>query len=149
MINYRVLSIAIVIIAALSIEACKTKKSTNTSTANNSSSTATTTNTTGPTSVGPLVVERSKEGINVPEEAEIVALQKEYPFETLTKLNEGYELYAKTTCLGCHNPKSIYKRDIASWKGIIDDMAARAKLTEQQKDAVYKYVLAIKATQPK
>lgn len=78
-----------------------------------------------------------------------MALQKEFPSETLTKLNEGYELYTKGACVNCHNAKSIYKRDLASWKDIIDNMADRAKITMAQKDAVYKYVLAIKATQPK
>lgn len=141
------MTIAAVIVTAAGIAACKTSKKTTNSTTTATTSTQPTTET--PTNVGPLVLAKSKEGINPPENEDLLALQKEYPSETLTKLNEGYELYAKTTCTGCHGPKSIYRRDVSAWKGIIDNMADRAKLTEAQKDAVYKYVLAIKATQPK
>jgi hypothetical protein len=31
----------------------------------------------------------------------------------------------------------------------VDEMAIKAKISNEQKDAVYKYVMAIKATQPK
>lgn len=152
MINLKTISLSLSVIAVLSIAACKTsKKSTNTTATNNSSPTSTptasTTGITGP--VGPLIPARSKDGINPPGDEDLAAVQKQHPFETMVKLNEGYELYAKTACIGCHNAKNIYRRDVSEWKGIIDDMSVRANLTAAQKDAVYKYVLAMKATQPK
>lgn len=147
MTNLRIIIMAVVIAMAAGMIACKSSKKTTTTNAPATTTTQPTTQT--PTNVGPLISTKSKDGINPPENEELLALQKEYPLETLTKLNEGYELYAKTTCTGCHAPKSIYKRDVGEWKGIIDRMAEKAKITESQKDAVYKYVLAIKGTQPK
>lgn len=147
MTNLKTIGYSLTVIAVLSIAACKTSKKSTTSTTNSTEKTANNTSVSGP--VGPLVAVRSKEGINPPGDEELVAIQAQFPEATMTKLNEGHELYAKTACLGCHNAKSIYKRDVSEWKDIIDDMSARAKLTASQKDAVYKYVLAIKATQPK
>jgi hypothetical protein len=139
------------VLGVLCIAACKTtKKSTSTATSNSSNPPAAQTSTNGVVGpVGPLVPARSKDGINPPGEEELNAVKGQFSDATLVKLNEGYELYAKTLCLVCHNAKSIYKRGIGEWKDIIDDMSIRAKLTASQKEAVYEYVMAMKATQPK
>jgi hypothetical protein len=89
----------------------------------------------------------SKNGIFEPGNDELVALQAKYSDLNMQTLKEGYAIY-KGECTSCHEAKSIYSRAEAQWKGIIDDMAYKAKLNATQKDAVYKYVLAIKATQP-
>jgi hypothetical protein len=41
----------------------------------------------------------------------------------------------------------IYPYSEDRWKGIVDTMAMRSQLSAEYKDAVYKYVLSIKATQ--
>ena len=92
---------------------------------------------------------KSPDGIYPPGNDELTALQMRYSDATLAQLSEGHTLYTQSACIGCHKPKNIYKYDEASWKGIIDNMANLAKITASQKDAVYKYVLAIKAVQPK
>jgi len=116
---------------------CKTKKNTSTSSSSTTPS-STATNTAN-----------SSDGIYEPGEKEVMALQMQHADITLDKLKEGYVLYISGACIKCHGPKNIYKRPESRWKDIIDNMAKMAKLNESQTDAVYKYVLAIKANQPK
>ena len=92
---------------------------------------------------------KANDGIYDPGEQELAAIQIQHKDASLAQLKEGYQLYSKTACVGCHEAKNIYKRPLERWKDIVDDMAMKAQITETQKDAVYKYVLAIKATQPK
>lgn len=88
-------------------------------------------------------------GIRMPGSADLAAIQTAHPDATLSKLREGYMIYTEGACVKCHDAISIYKFEETQWKPIMDDMAKRAMLSAAEKDAVYKYVLAIKATQPK
>lgn len=88
-------------------------------------------------------------GIRMPVSADLAAIQTTHPDATLSKLREGYMIYTEGACVKCHDAISIYKFEETQWKPIMDDMAKRAMLSAAEKDAVYKYVLAIKATQPK
>lgn len=88
-------------------------------------------------------------GIYAPGTEELTAIQKQYPDVTIEKLKEGHFLYAEGACVKCHGAKNIYMFNEMSWKNIMDDMAIRARISDEQKDAVYKYVLAIKATEGK
>lgn len=85
----------------------------------------------------------------VPGNQELLALKPEYKDLTLDQLTQGYTLYTKSACIGCHEAFDIYEIEQSRLKDIIDDMARKANISVEQKDAVYKYVLAIKATQPK
>lgn len=146
------IKLIIITITFLSIAGCKSKKKV-TSTV---SSTTATSSTTTPNSVTPTTgfsvfsnPAASSDGVYVPGEKELVAIQAQYTDVTLEKLKEGHMLYTIGACVNCHGAKNIYKREESRWKDIIDNMAEMAKITAGQKDAVYKYVLAIKATQPK
>lgn len=97
----------------------------------------------------PVVSAKPDNGIYEPGQEELTAIQGQFKDATLAQLKEGHVIYAQGACINCHGAKNIYKRSTASWKGIIEDMAQKAKITASQKDAVYKYVLAIKATQTK
>jgi len=136
-------NIHIVLLAAvLTIAACKGKKnttSTNTTTTNTSSNNS--------TPVGPTMQPKSKDGLFEPGQEELTAVQAQFKDVNMDDLKNGYEIYNKGACVSCHGAKNIYKRPTDHWKGIIDDMAARAALSSSQKDAVFKYVMAIKATQ--
>lgn len=135
--------------AAIMIAACHTsKKSTTSTTASNTTTTPPTTAPTATTAIGPSLPSKSKNGVFAPGNEELIAIQAKYKDVTMQTLTEGHAIYTGV-CTNCHGAKSIYNRAEERWKGIIDDMALEAKLTEVQKDAVYKYVLAIKATQPK
>ncbi len=88
-------------------------------------------------------------GVYAPGEAELTAIRATGSSVTMETLSEGYKLYTGDACTRCHGVKGIYSRPGDAWPGIVDDMSSRAKLTGMQKEALLKYVLAIKATQGK
>ena len=136
-------------ITTLIIAAChSSKKSTTSTTATNATTPATATAPTNTITAGPSLPPKSRNGIFAPGNEELIAIQAKYKDVTMQTLTDGHAIYTGV-CTNCHGAKNIYVRAEEKWKGIIDDMALEAKLTEVQKDAVYKYVLAIKATQPK
>ena len=83
----------------------------------------------------------------IPSETELKAIQVKYPETTLATLNEGHSIFIGA-CTNCHSQYNIYKRSEASWLHEIDDMSPKAKLTPIQKDALTKYILAMKAAAP-
>jgi hypothetical protein len=133
--------------SALLIAACHSTKK-NSGTAANKASNTTPVVVTAPVAPAATVA-KSSDGVHAPGNEELTAIQNQYKDVTIDKLNEGHILYTKGACVNCHNAKNIYRRNESSWKEIIEDMGKRANLNESQKDAVYKYVLAIKAAQPK
>lgn len=102
-----------------------------------------------PMPVGPLVLLKPEKQIYIPGVAELRAVQVLDSAITLEKLKDGYFIYSEGACTNCHGVFNIYQYSEPVWKSIIDDMAQRASISDSQKDAVYKYVLSIKATQPK
>lgn len=139
----------LITIVALIIVACSSRKKSTTSTTSAVTNPTSVTTNTSTVSNGPIMVSKLAEGVRAPEDQELAAIQMQYKDVTKAQLNEGYVLYSFTACVGCHNAKSIYARPTESWKDIVEDMAKKAQISDAQKDAVYKYVLAIKATQPK
>ena len=83
----------------------------------------------------------------IPDDTQVIAIKVKYPEVTLSTLTEGYSIYIGA-CTNCHGQKNIFKRSEASWLHEIDDMSPKANLTVTQKDALTKYILAMKATQP-
>lgn len=128
--------ICAIILSITLIYACKTLKKQAKPATNVLESSKTNTSNTKP-----------RDGVFEPGNEELTALQSKYKELNMQTLKEGYAIYIGA-CTNCHNAKSIYSRQEESWQGIIDDMAPKAKLTATEKDAVYKYVLCIKATQP-
>ncbi|MES2655308.1 MAG: hypothetical protein V4620_06955 [Bacteroidota bacterium] len=129
-------------LTALIIVACSTVKKTATPVTS-----PTPVTTVVPTPTTPATTVKSKTGVFAPGNEELAAIQVKYSEVTMKTLTEGHALYIGA-CTNCHGTKSIYNYSEQSWVGLINDMAPLAKLTATEKDAVYKYVLAIKATQP-
>ncbi len=90
---------------------------------------------------------KSKNGVFAPGQEQATAVKEKYPDATLQQLTEGYGIYTGT-CTNCHGTKSIYRISEVNWPYIIDDMSMRSRLTTSQKEALTKYIFAIKATQP-
>ena len=90
---------------------------------------------------------KSKNGVFAPGEEQVTGVQMKHPGATLANLTEGYKLYTGT-CTNCHGVKSIYRISEERWPKVIDDMSREAKLSATEKDALTKYVFAIKSTQP-
>ena len=126
---------------ALSIEACNSSKKSTTSMSSNQ--------TTANAKEDLFSFSKLSNGDIPPRNEELIAIQTRYNDVTMAKLKEGHEIYTGSSCRSCHGVVNIYKHNETNWRKIIDDMATRAALTDLQKDAVYKYVLAVKATQPK
>lgn len=80
-----------------------------------------------------------------PGEAEVKAIQGRYADITLQTLKEGYSVYTGP-CVKCHRKKKIYNRSEEEWSKIITKMAPKSKLNALQKEALWKYILAMKAT---
>ena len=83
----------------------------------------------------------------VPGDAQLNAIKSKYPGVTMDKLKEGYGIFTGP-CTKCHKPKNLYKRSEEELPGIIDRMAKKAKINDEQKDAVLKYVLSVKSAGP-
>ncbi len=80
---------------------------------------------------------------NIPTEAQLKAVQVRFPEANMANLQKGHELfYGK--CTNCHGPKNISKRSEKEWLKILNRMAPRAKISAEEKDAVYKYVMSMK-----
>ena len=92
---------------------------------------------------------KPSDGIYAPGNEELTAIQSKYKEVTLDKLKEGYMIYTEGACIGCHEPNNIYQFKETEWPEIIHTMARKARISDAQKDAVFKYVMSIKATQQK
>jgi len=88
-------------------------------------------------------------GIYEPDSLALNAIKLKHTDITLNKLQEGYIIYAYGPCINCHSSKNIYQYDEIKWKSILNEMAIAANISDEQKDAVYKYVLSIKLSQIK
>lgn len=82
-----------------------------------------------------------------PGDAELKAIQGKYADVTMQTLNDGYAVYTGP-CTKCHGQKNIFSRSEDSWQKAINSMAPKAKITDAQKDALWKYILAMKAARP-
>lgn len=100
-------------------------------------------------SAPPLIFIKPANGIYSPGEEELTALRRKDSAVTLEQLKEGYIIYAQGACIKCHEAQNIYRYNEIQWKGIVDNMALKAMMSLAHKEAVYKYILAIKAVQPK
>lgn len=83
----------------------------------------------------------------IPGDAQLTAIKAKYPDATAEQLTQGHSIYVGA-CTNCHKQKNIFKRTEAKWLHEIDAMSPKAKLTAAQKDALTKYILSMKATQP-
>jgi hypothetical protein len=124
------------IVSTIIIVACKSTKTSVTTPA-------------APANVAIPKAPKPSNGIYIPGTEELEAIQLQYKDVTLQQLKNGHAIYTEGACVKCHDAKNIYFYNEIVSKNIMDDMAKRSKISDEQKDAVYKYVLAIKATQGK
>ena len=137
-------ALAIMIIAACSTSKKTTAPTATVATAQPATTTPTTTDFSPFVSAPPSV----PADVIVPGDKELTALQTKFKEVTMQTLTAGHAIYIGA-CTRCHLAESIAKISEEHWPALLDDMAGKANLTEAEKDAVNKYVLSIKATQPK
>ncbi len=75
-----------------------------------------------------------------PQQTERAALQ--WPGVTLVSLEQGRMLYIQK-CSGCHNLRTPAKYSSQRWPTLMEKMSKRAKLTEDQKQAILRYVVSV------
>ena len=78
-----------------------------------------------------------------PSEAMVTAGKTKFPDVTLDVLKKGQTIY-NGPCTRCHGAKSIVKRDEKEWVEVLNDMAPKANLSVEDKDAVWKYIMSVK-----
>lgn len=148
----------LILIAATTIiiAACSTSKKNITSTSSTAATTSTITTSSvvasvpaSTTSAASVIFIKPADGVYPPGNEELTAIQAQYKDITLEKLKDGYTIYAQGACIKCHQALNIYYIDPFKWGFILDNMAMRAALSQTQKEAVYQYVLAIKAAKLK
>lgn len=137
--------LAFTLVAVIIIAACHTTKKTSTTT---ETTTAVATTPTTTTTAEPMKTSFSNfSGSAAPGEQQVNAIQMRNPGTTLEQLTKGHSIYTGE-CSGCHRVFSVYDYTAESWPAIIDRMARKAGITEVQKDALSRYIFAMKTTQP-
>lgn len=132
--------IIVCITALAGIMACRSsKKTTNTAASGPVTSIANT---------SPAVAKPAN-GIYEPGQEELAAIQVRFSDASLDQLKMGHIIYSLGACIQCHKAMNIYQRSEARWADILTDMAQRAGITAPQKEAVYRYILAVKAVKAK
>ena len=76
-------------------------------------------------------------------EANVTAAKTKFPDVTIDVIKQGHAIYYGA-CTRCHGPKDIERRDEKEWVGIMDDMVPKAKLTPEERDATWKYIMSVK-----
>lgn len=138
----KTISLSLFVLTALLLITCKSNKQ-------NTASTAPPAAPSTPPATAPGLMIKSADGIYAPGEVELSAYQPYKKDITLDKLSKGYSLYAQSACVQCHQAKNIYEIKATDWKAILDDMAQKANISAEQKEAVFDYVLAIKTVKLK
>ena len=83
-----------------------------------------------------------------PTENDLKVVQAKFPETTLETLNKGHGIFFGA-CTKCHNPKNIKKRSEKQWSKILTVMAPKAKINNEEKDAVFRYVMSVKLSSKK
>jgi uncharacterized lipoprotein YajG len=118
------------LITSVIIAACSTVKKTSTTMASPAPVPAAAVN---PTTDSYLFTTKPADGTQTPGNEELSAIQIQYKDVTLDKLKEGHAIYTTGACVGCHGTINIYQYEVTQWKLIIDDMAQRANISDEQK----------------
>jgi hypothetical protein len=79
---------------------------------------------------------------NAPGESQLTALKTKVPMATMDDLKKGHSIFYGA-CTNCHGAKDVTGYTEEKLKDVIDAMAPKASLTEVEKDAVWKYALAV------
>jgi len=81
-----------------------------------------------------------------PSAATATRAQGRWPDATLDQLEEGRAVFVQR-CSGCHALPLPDSRTEAQWKKVLDEMAAEAKLTADQRVLVERFVLSVRTRQ--
>ncbi len=77
-------------------------------------------------------------------DVQLDAAKTKYPNATLDVLKQGRAIYYGDACTKCHSAKRIANFSAEELPGIIDEMARKARISPEEKDAVLKYVMGVR-----
>lgn len=77
-----------------------------------------------------------------PTEQQSQQAAERWPGTTLGTLKEGRKLFVQK-CSGCHNLPMPSKHSNEQWPKLIDEMAKKAKLNEEQKQLILRYLVTV------
>jgi len=80
--------------------------------------------------------------------AQVEAAKIKFPDATMETLKQGHSLYCGV-CTNCHGAKKITNFSEEELPRIIENMARKAKISAEEKDAVLKYVMGVKLASAK
>ena len=80
--------------------------------------------------------------------AQVDAAKVKFPDATMDALKKGHDIYYGT-CTNCHGAKKITNFSEDELPGIINRMSRKAKISDEEKDAVLKYVMGVKLASAK
>lgn len=78
-----------------------------------------------------------------PSEKQLAAAKTRFPDVTLDELKKGQNIF-NGSCTRCHAAKDVTPYQEKELAGILDNMAEKAALSKTEKDAVWKYALAVR-----
>lgn len=79
-----------------------------------------------------------------PNEAALTVIQKSNSNASMELLKQGFKLYTAGACINCHEARDINDFNNLQWGHIIDDMAIKANITNEEKNAVLNYIVSVK-----
>lgn len=81
-----------------------------------------------------------------PSPATVTRAQGRWPDSSLAQLEQGRSMFVQR-CSGCHALPLPDSRTEAEWKKVMDEMAAEAKLTPDERVLVERFVLSVRTRQ--
>ena len=81
-----------------------------------------------------------------PSSATVARAQGRWPDSSLAQLEQGRSMFVQR-CSGCHALPLPDSRTEAEWKKVMDEMAAEAKLTPDERVLVERFVLSVRTRQ--
>lgn len=79
--------------------------------------------------------------------AQVTAVQSRYPDATKEELLRGYEVYSGP-CTKCHKTRDLTGFTEQKLMNVIDRMAKRSKITTEEKQALTRFAIGLRATRP-
>ena len=84
----------------------------------------------------------AKTNTSEPTDAQLTALKTKMPAATMDDLKKGHGVFYGA-CTNCHGAKDVTGYTETDLKKVIDGMSQKASLSDTDKDAVWKYALAL------
>jgi hypothetical protein len=79
-----------------------------------------------------------------PTDKQFAAAKTRFPDVTMDQLKKGQNVY-NTACTKCHGAKDVTPYDEQKLSAIMDNMAEKAQLTADEKNAVWRYAIAVRS----